>query len=114
MPVTHDYTIAMSFTGLGSLVNGAISGGKVFVRNRNTREVLYINAYGSSTNTIANALTSSKKFTTAFSNGDVIEYGMMGDEFGVGTHIVNLSKGGTKLTLAVTEVSTTTHPNVTL
>ncbi len=114
MALTHDYGIAITFTGLSNVVaNITPAGGKVFVRNRNTKEVLYIDATARTTTTAA-AVTSSKKFTTAFSNNDVIEVGMMGDEFGIATHTVDLTKGGGKITIATTAVSTTTHPNVSL
>ena len=110
---TNTYTIAVTFTGLASLVAGKISGGKCFVRNRNTREVKYYNATAKSATT-ANLPVDSKNFTTAWETGHVIEIGMMGEEFGTVTHTVDTSKGGGRLTLAVTAASTTTHPNVTL
>lgn len=109
---THPYNVAVTFTGLGSLTIGAVAGGRCYIKNRNTREINYYNATGKSTTT-AGILVDLRSFAS-YTNADVLEVGMMGEEHGSTTHTVNTAKGGTVLTIAVTATSTTTHPNVTL
>lgn len=111
---TKDYVIAVSFTGLESLTVNTNAGGKCFVKNRNTREVKYLDAKARTT-IIANLPISSNNFTTAFSQDDVLEIGMMGEEHGTTTHTVDLNnKGGIKITIPVIATTSTTHPGITL
>ena len=110
---THTYTLAVSFTGLESLVSTTNAGGKCFVKNRNTREVKYYDAK-TTTTTTASLVIDTKDWTTAWVTGHVIEVGMMGQEHGTKVHTVDTTKGGGKLTIAVTATSSTTHPSMIL
>ncbi len=109
---TKSYNIAVTFTGLAGLTAGKTAGGRCYIKNRNTREIKYYDGKGKTAIT-AGLIVDLKSFAS-YANGQVLEVGMMGEEYGTAIHTINTTKGGVHLSIAVTETTTTTHPNVTL
>lgn len=87
-----------------------------------TASDVYINLKNGNTGDIVHRLTSTNEaninlgnqneFPNGFQNGDVIEINASGRRTGGTTHTVDTSKGGKKVKLTLTDVSTTNAPQI--
>ncbi len=59
-------------------------------------------------------LGNKKEFKNGVQNGDVIEITVTGARYGSINHTVDTSKGGAKVELTLADVSSTTHPKVSI
>ncbi len=59
-------------------------------------------------------LGNTKEYVNGVQNGDIIEIVITGARYGAINYTVNTSKGGSKIELALADVSSTTHPKISV
>jgi|GEM_PF-6338247 len=109
MPALKPYTIGVKVS------SGTASDVYVNLRNGRTRDYCKVKTVDNEVVITLTDLTSNgtKSGThTAYANSDIIEVNVTGYRYGGTTHIVDTTKGTVRLTLTLTDVSTTNAPAV--
>ena len=102
---TTSYNLGITISG------GTNANNYVDIRNGRTGEKFSVLSLGKEAK--AN-LGNTKEFPSGVANGDVIELNVTGSRYGGNTHVVDTSKGGAKIKITVADVSSTTHPKVSV
>ncbi len=102
---TKSYNLGIKISG------GTATNNNIRISNATTEEVL---KKTSDNNQSKANLGNTKEFPSGVSNGDFIEITVSGSRYGSASHTVDTSKGGAIVKVTVADVSSTTHPKVSV
>ena len=94
-----------------TLVGGTAAENNLRISNGRTGNVL---KKVSDNNQSKANLGNTKEFPAGFQNNDIIEITISGSRYGGASHTVDTSKGGSTVKIDVVDVSSTTHPKVSV